>query len=68
MTKEEARRRLGQAEVADRYLWEVYYRRTQSAPMQGVAEAWRTWMKAAAQLWKMKSGVWLLEERERDDY
>jgi hypothetical protein len=67
MTREEALRRLGQAEAADTYLWAVYYAQTQSAPIQGVTEAWRTWMKAAAQLWKMRSDVRLLEGRELHD-
>jgi hypothetical protein len=64
MTKEEARRRLEQAEAADRYTWEEYCRRVQSVPVQGVAEAWRTWMKASSQLRKASIDVCMLEGRD----
>jgi uncharacterized protein YifE (UPF0438 family) len=61
---EEARRRLEQAKVADMNTWEEYYRRVQRSPVQGVTDAWRTWIKAASQLRKAQTGVYMLEGRD----
>jgi hypothetical protein len=61
---EEARRRLEQAKVADVCTAKEYNRLAESVPIQGVADAWRTWIKAAWQLKKAWIDVCLLEGRD----